>query len=246
MSTPASIATADAAPSSTRRLTSRRRGEALGVAAVPRLPDGLGAVLAAVVLAGGSAVGLWWWARLHPTSCPFAQRLWVDAPHPFVTHRRLRQALAPAPGERLLEVGVGSGRYALPVANWLGKRGRLDVLDQQQEMLALTMRRALDQNIVNVVPAHGDAVALPYPDGTFDAAYLISTLGQVPDMTAALRELRRVLRPGGRVVVGELCYDPHGVFYGTLRRSAAAAGLRLERRTGGWPGYFARFTPAAP
>lgn len=114
---------------------------------------------------------------------------------------------------------MGSGRYAVPVASWLGARGRLDVLDLQAEMLALTMRRVRANNLVNVVPTRGDAAALPYPDGVFDAAYLVSTLGQVPDAPAALRELRRVLRPGGRVVVGELCYDPHGVFFGTLRHA---------------------------
>jgi ubiquinone/menaquinone biosynthesis C-methylase UbiE len=118
------------------------------------------------------------------------------------------------------------------------------VLDLQEEMLALTMRRALSRGIANVVPARGDAAALPYPDDAFDAVYLVSTLGQVPDMTAALRELSRVVQPGGRIVVGELCYDPHGVFFGTLRRCATAAGLRLERRAGGWAGYFARFTCA--
>jgi ubiquinone/menaquinone biosynthesis C-methylase UbiE len=61
-------------------------------------------------------------------------------------------------------------------------------------------------------------------------------------MTAALRELSRVVHPGGRVVVGELCYDPHGVSFGTLRRCAAEADLRFEGRVGGWAGYFARFT----
>ena len=90
-------------------------------------------------------------------------------------------------------------------------------------MLALTMRRALDRGITNVAPACGDAAALPYPDDAFDAVYLVSTLGQVPDMTAALRELSREVHPGDRVVVGALCYDPHGVFFGTLRRCAAAA-----------------------
>src|ERR1700683_2861341 len=103
--------------------------------------------------AGGAAVILWWWWRLHPTPRPFAQRLWIDVPHPFVTRRRLRQVLAPAPGQRLLEVGVGSGRYALSVVSWLGERGQLAVLDLQEEMLGLTMRRALNRAIANVVPA---------------------------------------------------------------------------------------------
>jgi ubiquinone/menaquinone biosynthesis C-methylase UbiE len=102
----------------------------------------------------------------------------------------------------------------------------------------------LDRHIANVVPVRGDSTALPYRDDAFDAVYLVSTLGQVPDITATLLEICRVLRPAGRVVVGELCYDPHGVFFGTLRRRAAAAGLRFERRIGGGLGYFARFTPA--
>jgi ubiquinone/menaquinone biosynthesis C-methylase UbiE len=108
------------------------------------------------------------------------------------------------------------------------------------------MRRALEQNLANVVPVRGDATALPYRDGTFDAVYLVSTLGQVRDMNATLHEIRRVLRPAGRVVIGELCYDPHGVFFRTLRRRANAAGLQFERRIGGASGYFARFTPAGP
>jgi ubiquinone/menaquinone biosynthesis C-methylase UbiE len=189
-------------------------------------------------------VGLWLWWRLHPTPRPFAQRLWIDTPHPFVTHLRLHQALAPSSGERFLEIGIGSGRYALRVAGWLGGSGRLDVLDLQDEMLTLTIRRALDQNISNVVPVRGDAMSLPYRDCAFDAVYLVSTLGQVRDITATLLEIRRVLRPAGRVVVGELCYDPHGVFFRALRRHADAAGLRFERRIGGTSGYFASFTPA--
>ena len=202
----------------------------------------MGAAARGLAAAGGAVI-LWWW-RLHPTPRPFAQRLWIDVPHPFVTRRRLRQVLAPVPGERLLEVGVGGGRYALSVVSWLGERGRLAVLDLQEEMLALTMRRALNRGIANVAPARGDAAALPYPDDAFDAVYLVSTLGQVPDMTAALRELSRVAHPGGRVVVGELCYDPHGVFFGTLCQCATAADLRFERRVGGWMGYLARFTSA--
>jgi SAM-dependent methyltransferase len=195
------------------------------------------------LVAGGGMVGVWWWWRLHPKPRPFAERLWIDAPHPFVTPRRLREALVPVPGGRLLEIGVGGGRFALPAAGWLGDTGQLDVLDLQEEMLVLTMRRALHRSITNVVPVRGDAAALPYSDSAFDAVYLVSTLGQLPDMTAALRELRRVVRPTGHVVIGELCYDPHGVFFGTLQRRAIDAGLRFERRVGGRTGYLARFTP---
>ena len=79
--------------------------------------------------------------RNDPSACPYAQRLWVELPRPFLTRSRLRQILAPKPGNRVLEVGPGTGYYALHTARWLAPGGTLDVLDIQQEMLGHTMRR---------------------------------------------------------------------------------------------------------
>jgi ubiquinone/menaquinone biosynthesis C-methylase UbiE len=195
--------------------------------------------------AGAAAVGgaaLWW--RKNPSACPYGQRFWVEAPHPFITRPRLREILAPAPGERILEVGPGTGYYALPVASWLAPDGSLSVFDIQQEMLDHTMRRAGEHGIANVNPARGDARDLPYADDTFDAAYLVTVLGEIPDQVQALKELARVVKPGGRVVVGELMGDPHVVTLGKLTERAGQAGLRFERRVGGPLGYFARFAPS--
>ncbi|MGH2761095.1 MAG: class I SAM-dependent methyltransferase [Thermoleophilaceae bacterium] len=186
------------------------------------------AVAAGAVVAG---VALWW--RRNPSACPYSQRFWVEAPHPFITRERLREILAPRPGERLLEVGPGTGYYTLPAAGWIVPGGRLDVLDVQQEMLDHTMARAAAQGVSNIVPARADAREMPYPDGSFDAAYLVTVLGEVPDQSAALRELRRVVKPAGRVVVGELFGDPHMVTHRALRERAAAAGLTVERKLGG-------------
>jgi hypothetical protein len=69
--------------------------------------------------------------------------------------------------------------------------------------------------------------------------YLVAVLGEVPDQNAALRQLARVLRPGGPLVVGELLGDPHMVTERSLRRRAQDAGLRFERRVGPPFGYFA-------
>jgi ubiquinone/menaquinone biosynthesis C-methylase UbiE len=141
----------------------------------------------------------------------------------------------------MLEVGVGTGYYSLHVARWLEPGGALDVLDIQQEMLDQTVRRAHESGISNIVPVRGDARELPYPDNCFDAAYLNFVFGEIPDGDAALRELRRILKPGGRLVVGEAFTDPHMVRFGVLRTRAEAAGLGFERRLGGSLGYYARF-----
>jgi ubiquinone/menaquinone biosynthesis C-methylase UbiE len=83
---------------------------------------------------------------------------------------------------------------------------------------------------------------LPYPDGTFDAALLIGVLGEIPDQLVALRELRRVLRPGGRLVVGEaLIGDPDAIRLPVLRETASEAGFVFDSRLGPRLAYFARF-----
>jgi ubiquinone/menaquinone biosynthesis C-methylase UbiE len=194
----------------------------------------LGAASATV----GSA--LWW--RSHPSACPYNQRFWVQAPHPFITRKRLREALDPQPGETVLEIGPGTGYYSLDVANWIAP-GTLHVFDLQQEMLDHTMRRAGERGIRNITPAQGDAQQLPYGDATFDAAYLVTVLGEIPDQEKALAELRRVLKPSGRLVVGELFGDPHMVGIDALQERAK--GMTLERRVGPRIGYFARLTPRA-
>jgi ubiquinone/menaquinone biosynthesis C-methylase UbiE len=191
-------------------------------------------------LLGYLAVG--YWMRRHPSAMPYAQRFFVELPHPAITRGRLREVLEPRPGEQMLEVGPGTGYYTLDLADWVGPGGAVEILDLQQEFLDHTMRRARDRGLTNVNPTRGDAQELPYDTDRFDAAVLVSVLGEIPDQGKALGELRRVLKPGARLVVGELFPpDPHMVMFGALRARAEGAGLRFERRLGPAFGYFARF-----
>jgi protein-L-isoaspartate O-methyltransferase len=195
-----------------------------------------------LVLGGAAAVAgaaLWW--RKNPSACPYSQRFWVEAPHPLITRARLKETLEPKPGERILEVGPGTGYYTLEMAEWVKPDGEVEILDLQPEMLDHTMRRAGERGLTNVNPTQSDATSMPYEDGTFDAAYLVTVLGEIPDQDAALRELARVLKAGGRLVVGELIGDPHYVRLGPMRLRASGAGLTYEDRAGNGLGYFARF-----
>lgn len=207
------------------------------------------------------AAALWW--RRNPSACPYGQRFWVEAPHPVVTPERLRSVLRPELGERVLEIGPGTGYYTLDMAEWLGGgipaageptggavgdgdgagEGTVEIFDLQQEFLDHTMRRAAERGLANVVPTRGDATDLPYEDASMDAVVLNAVLGEIPDRAAALREIRRVLRPGGRLVVGELFGDPHFTTLSSLKRQAAEANLAYEDHSGNWFAYFARLAP---
>ena len=199
--------------------------------------------LIGIALLAALGAALWW--RKNPSACPYGQRFWVEAPHPLITRERLREVLAPAPGERILEIGPGTGYYTLDIAEWVGD-GTLAIFDIQQEMLDHTMGRARERGVGNVEPTRGDAAALPYGDESFDAVVLTTVLGEIPDREAAIAEIARVLRPGGRLVVGELFGDPHFTTPRELERLAGGAGLGPMTRNGPWVGYFAHLAKPLP
>jgi ubiquinone/menaquinone biosynthesis C-methylase UbiE len=200
---------------------------------------------AALIAAGATVAAALWW-RKNPSACPYSQRFWVEAPHPLITRDRLREALGPRPGERILEIGPGTGYYTLDLAEWVGTGGTIEIFDLQQEFLDHTMQRAGERGLANVVPTQGDATELPYDADSIDAVVLTAVLGEIPDQAAAMLEIERVLKPDGRLVVGELFGDPHFTSPGALRSLGEAAGLRLVDRSGPAFGYFARLetTPA--
>lgn len=118
-------------------------------------------------------------------------------------------------GARVLDVGTGPGRVPLAIARAVPGL-RVEGLDQSAEMVAQARRNAAEAGLEDAVPfTTGDVVELPYGDASFDL--IVSTMSQHhwPDPAAGMRELRRVLRPGGQVWI----YD----FRFALRRASRAA-----------------------
>lgn len=198
------------------------------------------AVAGASAVAAAAATAAWWYTDSAPY--PYAQRKILDLPLPFLTNRRLDALLGIRPGERVLEIGPGTGLQALHVAGLLGGDGRLDIIDIQEQMLDHVMSRAQAAGITWITAAKADARQLPFPSATFDAAYLVTVLGEIPDPAAAVRELRRVLKPAGRLVVGEFL-DRHYVPLVDLIGYGNAAGLELSGRLGPPLAYLARLRP---
>jgi arsenite methyltransferase len=117
--------------------------------------------------------------------------------------RQVLEVLAPKPGERILDIGVGPGFLAAEIAAVVGSSGLVDGVDMSESMLALARARCGG----TVRLRTGEATRLPYGDGEFDAAVSTQVLEYVADIAAALAETYRVLRPGGRLVVLDTDWD---------------------------------------
>lgn len=116
----------------------------------------------------------------------------------------LRQAALP-PGGRLLDVGTGTGNIALEAARLNGNLTVVGV-DFSPAMMRVAQQRPGGER---VIWCEADALALPFPDATFDAVISGYLVRNVTDVAAAFREQVRVVKPGGRIVCLETSPPPH-------------------------------------
>ena len=112
------------------------------------------------------------------------------------------------PGMEVLDGGCGPGSISLALARAVTP-GRLVGVDLDEAQLARAAGAAVEQGVANAEFRRGDLLRLPFPDASFDAAYTSRVLEYLPDPVAALREVRRVLRPGG--VAGVVSPDNGGM-----------------------------------
>ncbi len=108
------------------------------------------------------------------------------------------------PGQRALDVAGGTGDLAAGMAEQVGERGLVVLSDINDSMLEVGRNRLLDRGLLrNVRCAIANAECLPFDDGSFDCVTIAFGLRNVTDKPAALASMRRVLRPGGRLLVLE-------------------------------------------
>jgi ubiquinone/menaquinone biosynthesis C-methylase UbiE len=145
---------------------------------------------------------------------------------------RIIDGLGLTGSEHVLEIGPGPGFFSVEIARRLTD-GRLDLFDIQPEMLEKAKRQLERASLDDVGFTTGEASeGFPFPDNTFDVAFLAAVIGEVSDKQACIHSLSRVLKPGGRLVFLEMFPDPDRLSVRELREVAEPENFDFVEATG--------------
>jgi len=121
------------------------------------------------------------------------------SPGAMERRRRISLALAPQPGESILDVGSGPGNQAYELSPLVSPGGAIEGVDPAESAIAISSRRC--SGLTNTKFKIGDAEQLPYADSAFDAVMSSQVFEYLNNVSGGLQEIYRVLRPGGRVLI---------------------------------------------
>ena len=167
-------------------------------------------------------------SRRHTLPCPVWLGWLVEMDNPFTRVNRAAEILrhlALEPGMTAADIGCGPGRVTLPAARQVGREGRIVAMDIQPGMLERVREKARAEGLSNI-----ELLNAPLGEGAlgrdrFDAALMVTVLGEVPDREAALREVYEALKPGGVLSITELIFDPHFQRRSTVTELAKKTGF---------------------
>lgn len=124
----------------------------------------------------------------------------ISESHEMIMQRSaVFEALQLRPGEKVLDVGCGGGSFACEAAKFVGSSGSVAGIDISEDQI--TAAQALCGSQPNVEFRVANALDLPYSDDLFDVVYAYSSLEYVPEIDTALSEIKRVLKPGGQLLI---------------------------------------------
>ena len=192
------------------------------------------AIVVLILLLVLVALGLW--SRYRSLACPASLSWLVQNPYmrAVAGPGKIFDRMGLKTGMKVLDVGAGPGRLALPAAQRVGTSGAVVALDLQSRMLEKLKLRAEAMAIDNIrlvnASAGGGAVERDY----FDRALLVTVLGEIPNKHEALVEIYRALKRGGILSITELMPDPHYLSRKVVRTLCSSAGFREGASFGNW------------
>jgi len=147
------------------------------------------------------------------------------------------------PGMTVMELGCGSGAFIPFIAAVVGKRGKVYAVDIQSAMLRqleLKLSQTEYRDITNIELKQANAYELPFADGSLELVCMITVLQEIPDRGRALREVGRVLKPGGTLAVTEFLPDPDYPLRTTTIKVCQREGFILDDNPGNFWSYTVR------
>lgn len=193
-------------------------------------------VLVTIVFLVLIALG-WRWASQRK-QIPFPAWLsWLFLDNPiaevFINTPKTIDRIGLCSGEHGIDIGCGSGRLAIPAAKKVGVSGSIVAFDIQPEMLELAQQKANQAHLSNIVFHCGDITTdNTFSPNSFDRVWLVTVLGEIPEQIAALKNIYRLLKPGGVLSITEIFGDPHYQTKNTVLKLGRQIGFEPYRYWG--------------
>jgi ubiquinone/menaquinone biosynthesis C-methylase UbiE len=203
----------------------------------------LASLLVIAVIVAAIFISWRWASRVRSLPCPSLVGWALESPfYGRITGTATTlDRIGLKPGQRVLEIGPGPGRLLIPAAHRVLPGGEVVGIDIQPGMIDRLKERAMKLNVTNLTAILGDATRPIVSEASFDVAFLVTTLGEIPDRAAALAQTFRALKSGGILSISEMLPDPHYQSKTTVLRLAEAAGFRPQSVVGGMWLFTANF-----